>query len=140
MRMLKAVSLLRESAAKVINVAEHCGFNHLGLFNKCFKRRFGASPGQWRTLAARAHTATTVNVGNLSLCPLHSNGLCPMLGGPSVSGSSSPQRSQLKTAVLSAVLAKPVEQRNGEQARPMLEAQLGGRPEPSNNTPAHASA
>lgn len=48
MRLLKAISLLRDPSAKVINVAEQCGFNHLGLFNTCFKRRFGASPGQWR--------------------------------------------------------------------------------------------
>ena len=32
MRLLKAVSLLRDPDAKVINVAERCGFNHLGLF------------------------------------------------------------------------------------------------------------
>jgi AraC-like DNA-binding protein len=48
LRLLKAVSLLRDPAAKVITVAEQCGFNHLGLFNNCFKRRFGQSPGQWR--------------------------------------------------------------------------------------------
>jgi AraC-like DNA-binding protein len=48
MRLLKAVSLLRDPNAKIINVAEDSGFNHLGLFNTCFKRRFGTSPGQWR--------------------------------------------------------------------------------------------
>ena len=48
MRLLKAVSLLRDPNIKIINVAEQCGFNHLGLFNTCFKRRFGVSPGQWR--------------------------------------------------------------------------------------------
>jgi AraC-like DNA-binding protein len=48
MRLLKAISLLRDPNAKIINVAEQCGFNHLGLFNTCFKRRFGVSPGQWR--------------------------------------------------------------------------------------------
>jgi AraC-like DNA-binding protein len=48
MRLLKAVSLLRDPSAKIINVAEQSGFNHLGLFNTCFKRRFGTSPGQWR--------------------------------------------------------------------------------------------
>jgi AraC-like DNA-binding protein len=48
LRLLKAVSLLRDPGAKVITVAEQCGFNHLGLFNNCFKRRFGQSPGQWR--------------------------------------------------------------------------------------------
>jgi AraC-like DNA-binding protein len=50
MRLLKAVSLLRDANIKVIHVAEQCGFNHLGLFNTCFKRRFGASPGKWRKL------------------------------------------------------------------------------------------
>ena len=48
MRMTKAASLLRDPQAKVINVAERCGFNHLGLFNTCFKRRFGMNPSQWR--------------------------------------------------------------------------------------------
>jgi AraC-like DNA-binding protein len=50
MRMLKAASLLRDPASKVTNVAEQCGFNYLGLFIACFKKRFGASPGQWRML------------------------------------------------------------------------------------------
>jgi hypothetical protein len=35
-------------------VAEKCGFNHLGLFNTCFKKRFGTSPGQWRNLINQA--------------------------------------------------------------------------------------
>jgi AraC-like DNA-binding protein len=55
LRLLKAVSLLRNPSAKVIAVAEQCGFNHLGLFHTCFRRRFGQSPGQWRkTDAANA--------------------------------------------------------------------------------------
>jgi AraC-like DNA-binding protein len=52
MRLMKAVACLRNPQAKIINVAEQCGFNHLGLFNTCFKRRFGASPGKWRNMAA----------------------------------------------------------------------------------------
>jgi AraC-like DNA-binding protein len=56
MRLLKSVALLRDPDAKVINVAEACGFNHLGLFNTCFKRRFGASPGRWQKMAVRAET------------------------------------------------------------------------------------
>ena len=51
MRLLKAVSLLRNPTAKVSNVAEQCGFNHLGLFNTSFKRRFGVTPGKWRMQA-----------------------------------------------------------------------------------------
>ena len=56
MRLLKAISLLRDANAKIINVAEQCGFNHLGLFNTCFKRRFGTSPGQWRKSVLQAGT------------------------------------------------------------------------------------
>lgn len=57
MRLLKAVSLLRDAHTKVINVAEECGFHHLGLFNNSFKKRFGVSPGKWRNLAARKQAA-----------------------------------------------------------------------------------
>jgi AraC-like DNA-binding protein len=63
MRLLKAVSLLRDANAKIINVAEECGFNHLGLFNTCFKRRFGTSPGQWRKLAIQTVSSPLDKVG-----------------------------------------------------------------------------
>jgi AraC-like DNA-binding protein len=49
MRMMRAVSLLRNPDAKVLLIAEQCGFNHLGLFHICFRKRFGLSPSQWRT-------------------------------------------------------------------------------------------
>jgi AraC-like DNA-binding protein len=77
MRMLKAVSLLRNPDAKVINIAEQCGFNHLGLFNTCFKRRFGASPGQWRKKATNDVGSSGPELAR-SACPLHSNGICPL--------------------------------------------------------------
>lgn len=51
MRLLRAVALLRDPQAKVIHVAAECGFNHLGLFNTCFRKRFGASPSEWRRSA-----------------------------------------------------------------------------------------
>jgi AraC-like DNA-binding protein len=53
MRLLKAVSLLVDPDAKIIYVAEKCGFNHLGLFNTCFKKRFGATPSQWRKIVTQ---------------------------------------------------------------------------------------
>ena len=53
MRLLKAVSLLVDPDAKIIYVAEKCGFNHLGPFNTCFKKRFGATPSQWRKAISR---------------------------------------------------------------------------------------
>lgn len=80
LRLLKAVSLLRDVNAKVINVAEQCGFNHLGLFNTCFKRRFGVSPGQWRKHAAQGESAHPAVRPDSPACPLHSKGLCPLNG------------------------------------------------------------
>jgi AraC-like DNA-binding protein len=77
MRLLKAVSLLRDPDAKVINVALQCGFNHLGLFNSCFKRRFGVSPGEWRKQVpdATARPKKPVNID--PDCRLRTIGLCP---------------------------------------------------------------
>jgi len=80
MRLLKAISLLRDPDAKIINVAEQCGFNHLGLFNTCFKRRFGTSPGQWRKTALQVESGSTLKAGGKPACPLHASGLCPWGG------------------------------------------------------------
>ncbi len=85
MRLLKAVSLLRDVEAKVINVAAQCGFNHLGLFNTCFKKRFGASPGRWRKQAAQGKVRPAAAPGDDSACPLKIKGLCPLVGTPEVS-------------------------------------------------------
>ena len=82
MRLLKAVALLRNPDAKVINVAEECGFNHLGLFNICFKRRFGTSPGQWRKKAVPKEDRPSGLGGASPDCPLRVNGLCPWTGHP----------------------------------------------------------
>ena len=82
MRLLKAVALLRNPDAKVINVAEECGFNHLGLFNTCFKRRFGTSPGQWRKTAGPGADPPAELGGGAVSCPLRVNGLCPWTGQP----------------------------------------------------------
>jgi Helix-turn-helix domain len=68
--------LLRNPETKIIHVAEECGFNHLGLFNTCFKRRFGVSPGEWRK-QARLQEDTPPS-GTKPLCSLESKGLCPL--------------------------------------------------------------
>ena len=87
MRLLKAVSLLRDEDEKVISVAEQAGFNHLGLFNTCFKRRFGVSPGRWRKTNSWRVPAT-VNQA-LSACSIARLGLCP--AAASCNGSVCPQ-------------------------------------------------
>ena len=79
MRLLKAASLLRDPAVKIINVAEQCGFNHLGLFNTCFKRRFGQTPGMWKN-AMRDQSKEAVEKKETDLCPLKVTGICPMTG------------------------------------------------------------
>jgi hypothetical protein len=87
MRLLKAISLLRDANAKVINVAEQCGFNHLGLFNTCFKRRFGTSPGQWRKSTVKAVSSLPRKLENKQSCPLYTAGQCPIGGEAGVSTS-----------------------------------------------------
>ena len=82
MRLLKAVALLRNPDAKVINVAEECGFNHLGLFNTCFKRRFGTSPGQWRKKGVPNAVPPAGLGGTAPNCPLRASGLCPWTDQP----------------------------------------------------------
>src|ERR1035438_1670233 len=82
MRLLKAVALLRNPDAKVINVAEECGFNHLGLFNTCFKRRFGTSPGQWRKKGVPNAVPPAGLGGTAPNCPLRVSGLCPWTDQP----------------------------------------------------------
>jgi len=80
MRMLKAISLLRDAGVKIIDVAEQCGFNHLGLFNTCFKRRFGTSPGQWRKSSIQVSNAPARKPANKPICPLQATGSCPLAG------------------------------------------------------------
>jgi hypothetical protein len=76
LRLLKALSLLRDPGVKIIHVAEQCGFNHLGLFNACFKKRFGKTPGQWRKGSANGQEPLLdSNVGN-PLYPRHADGSC----------------------------------------------------------------
>ena len=77
-RLLKALTLLRDVDVKIIHVAEQCGFNHLGLFNACFKKRFGNTPGQWRkgTSNGEVMPSPVSEVGHPA-CPIHANGLCP---------------------------------------------------------------
>ena len=85
MRLLKASSLLRDPGVKVINVAEQCGFNHLGLFNTCFKRRFGMTPGLWRNMQ-NSNTPAGKASRVVDTCPLQVNGLCPWNDKPEGSG------------------------------------------------------
>jgi AraC-like DNA-binding protein len=77
MRLLKAASLLVEPEAKIYTVAAQCGFNHVGPFNSCFKKRFGASPSRWRTGCANGENPLAAPVQEQPLCPMRANGLCP---------------------------------------------------------------
>ncbi|SPE59332.1 hypothetical protein SBV1_3130004 [Verrucomicrobia bacterium] len=80
MRLLKAVSLLRDPNTKVGQVAEECGFNSPSLFHTCFRRRFGTSPGQWAGKAMVQKQATGPTAGDTA-CPLRLSGVCPWLDG-----------------------------------------------------------
>jgi AraC-like DNA-binding protein len=77
LRLLKAAALLRNQDFKVCHVAEQCGFNHLGLFNVCFKRRFSVSPSQWRQQFVEPATAPVKVAAGDTNCALRTYGLCP---------------------------------------------------------------
>ena len=81
-RLLRAGSLLRDPAAKVINVAAQCGIHHLGRFNACFKERFGKSPGQWRKNLVLVGAVSSPAPIEQSSCALRRNGLCPWTTKP----------------------------------------------------------
>ncbi len=94
MRLLKAACLLRDPNAKVLNVAKDCGFNQLGLFHTCFKRRFGTSPGRWRQTKLAAAPESSLSADQE--CRLFRLGLCPWLANgmgkaESASGESQPK-------------------------------------------------
>jgi AraC-like DNA-binding protein len=95
MRLIKAVSLLRNRDAKVIQVAKQCGFEHLGLFNSCFKRRFGASPGRWRDANTPAHAHPQGLIERDPLCQMRTSGLCPWAGKPCNAKPACPSPSRL---------------------------------------------
>jgi len=77
MRLLKAASLLRDPDAKILCVAERSGFNHQGLFNTCFKRRFGVSPREWRENMPDAQCPPVKVVNADPSCGMQAAGLCP---------------------------------------------------------------
>jgi AraC-like DNA-binding protein len=54
LRLQKARAMLtdrRHDRLKVSEIAYACGFNEVSYFNRCFRRRFGASPTQYRGAA-----------------------------------------------------------------------------------------
>ena len=74
LRLQRASQLLCYSDAKISNVAQQSGYQHLGLFNSMFKKHFGVTPSAWRQkkgmpdgnpfLSPNCHpTATGVSVG-----------------------------------------------------------------------------
>jgi transcriptional regulator GlxA family with amidase domain len=55
LRLQKAQAILtddRDCMLKIGDVAWSCGFNEVSHFHRCFRRRFGAAPGQFRARAA----------------------------------------------------------------------------------------
>jgi len=77
LRLMKALSLLRDPHAKVLTVAEQCSFHHLGLFTACFKRRFRITPGRWRDKVSQVETGPPSHANIPQACILLRCRLCP---------------------------------------------------------------
>ena len=53
LRLQRAAAMLRDpahDALKIIDIAYACGFNDVSYFNRCFRRRYGASPTELRLI------------------------------------------------------------------------------------------
>jgi AraC-like DNA-binding protein len=76
-RLLRAVSLLRNPELTIGEVARQCGFNHRGLFNQCFRSRFGSSPTQWQLEMRKVESRRIDPMNAKADCRLRADGLCP---------------------------------------------------------------
>ncbi len=56
-RLARAQDLLATTNSKVFEVAIESGYESLSLFNLMFKKRFGATPSQWRERAPKARVS-----------------------------------------------------------------------------------
>ena len=68
-RLAKASKYLAESNSKIINIAQETGYNHLGLFNRMFKKQYGMTPGDWREKVRKnpspSRTRKSASMGSL---------------------------------------------------------------------------
>jgi len=53
LRLNAASGMLADGSRSIAEIAFACGYRDSNYFSKCFRRRFGQSPGQFRRLAAR---------------------------------------------------------------------------------------
>jgi len=123
MRLLKAVSLLVDPDAKIIFVAERCGFNHLGLFNTCFKKRFGATPSQWRKVISQRsdRPAETGAPGS----PFQAQGVCLRSEKADADRMGTGQTRPLERVALSELLRDIVAVKNGARSQAFERKELG---------------
>jgi AraC-like DNA-binding protein len=77
LRLLKALPLLRNPVTKIASVADVCGFNHLSLFSARFKKRFGASPHEWRNKVLVLGPDYSLK-NKREICPFQGQGFCPL--------------------------------------------------------------
>jgi AraC-like DNA-binding protein len=59
LRLAKACELLANSNAKVVEVALESGYQSSSVFSELFKRRYGVSPGRWRSERLHERPATS---------------------------------------------------------------------------------
>ncbi len=77
LRLTKAATLLRDPAAKIMNVAGQCGFKQRARFSTCFKRRFGRSPSQWQNRKVEGQRTARLDAD--PGCPWRFSGQCPWI-------------------------------------------------------------
>ena len=48
-RLEIAAELLTTTTDNILDIAFHTGFNNISYFNRCFKNKYGVSPGRYRS-------------------------------------------------------------------------------------------
>jgi hypothetical protein len=102
----------------------------LGLFNTCFKRRFGASPGQWRKKAVPNNHGPPGSGAPVPNCSLRLKGLCPLADQPQHRDAVSPPPSQTRKAVPAkpSISARPLNEKTEMSLLPRQQRLNQGAP------------
>lgn len=70
-RLRKAAVLLQQNQLTVAEIAFKSGFSDVSYFNRCFRRQFGTSPGQYASEMAAGVSDLNINPNDLNISPTH---------------------------------------------------------------------
>ena len=82
LRLLKALSLLRDPGVKIINVAEQCGFNHLGSLTRASRDALATRRVSGGRGLSNGESPVRDSDAGHPACSMRHSGLCPWVPKP----------------------------------------------------------